>query len=160
MNFDQAFDKLLGFEGGYSNNSQDPGGETCWGVTRRVALQEGYTGDMHLLPRDTAKAIYKKRYWDAIHADQVPEAARYAVFDGAVNAGVTQAARWIERALGVGEDGVLGPLTIAALAHADGRVLAAVFLGLQLDFKTSLPTWGAFGRGWSRRIADILKGIA
>jgi lysozyme family protein len=156
MNFDQAFDKLLGFEGGYSNNSQDPGGETCFGVTRRVALQEGYTGDMHVLPRETAKAIYKKRYWDSIHADAVPEPARYVVFDSAVNAGVTQTARWIERALGVGEDGVLGPVTLSALATADGAKLASTVLGLQLDFKTSLPTWGAFGRGWARRIAAML----
>ena len=159
MTFDQAFDRLLGFEGGYSNNRQDPGGETCWGITRRVAAQEGYTGDMHFLPRETAKAIYKKRYWDAVQAEQVPEAARYAVFDGAVNDGVTQAVRWLERALGVGEDGVLGPVTLAALQKADGTRLAAAFLGLQLDFKTSLPTWGAFGRGWARRIAEILKGL-
>lgn len=157
MNFDQSFDQLIGFEGGYSNDSSDPGGETMWGVTRRVALQEGYQGSMRQLPRETAKAIYLKRYWTPIHADQAPEAARYALFDSSVNAGVTQTARWIERALGVGEDGVLGPITLAAMQKADGVRLAAVVLGLQLDFKTSLPTWGGYGRGWARRIADILQ---
>lgn len=159
MTFDEAFDRLIGFEGGYSNNSADPGGETRFGITRRVALQEGYTGDMHLFPRELSKSIYKKRYWDAIHADQVPEAARYTVFDAAVNEGVTQTSRWLERALGVGEDGVLGPITLAALVKADGMKLAAAILGLQLDFKTSLPTWGQFSRGWSRRIAQILQSL-
>jgi lysozyme family protein len=160
MNFDQAFDRLIGFEGGYSNNSHDPGGETMWGITRRVALQEGYTGDMRFLPRATAKAIYLNRYWTPIHADHVPDAARYAVFDGAVNDGVIQAARWMQRAVGVGEDGVLGPASLAAIAAVDGVKLAAVFLGFQLDAKTTYPTWVAFGKGWSRRIADILQGLA
>jgi lysozyme family protein len=76
MNFDDAFDALLGVEGGYSNSPSDPGGETMWGITRRVALREGYSGDMHLLPRETAKAIYRRRYWDAVMADRLPEAVR------------------------------------------------------------------------------------
>jgi lysozyme family protein len=160
MNFDQAFDMLIGHEGGYSNNPADPGGETMWGVTRRVALQEGYVGEMRQFPRETAKAIYLKRYWTPIKAEQLPESLRYTVFDAAVNSGVSQAIKWLQRAVGVGEDGYLGPMTLAA-ANAPGDVKVAVLFNAErLDFMTNLPTWGAFGEGWARRIASNLKELA
>ncbi|MCZ3110867.1 hypothetical protein NYZ20_18695, partial [Acinetobacter baumannii] len=73
MNFDQAFDALIGHEDGYSNNPADPGGETMWGVTLTVARASDYTGPMKDLPRDTAKAIYRAQYWDAVRADQLPD---------------------------------------------------------------------------------------
>lgn len=160
MNFDQAFDMLLGEEGGYSNNPNDPGGETCWGITRRVAIQEGYTGDMHILPRDFAKGVYKRRYWDAIQADSLPDEVRFAAFDAAVNSGVTQSVKWLQQSADVGDDGVLGPMTLSALANVPGLKLALIFNALRLDFMTSLPTWGGFGRGWARRIASNLKEAA
>lgn len=160
MNFDQAFDRLLGFEGDYSNSPSDPGGETRWGVTRKVAMQEGYDGDMHVLSRDFAKSVYRRRFWDAIKADQLPEAVRYTVFDAAVNSGPKQAIQWLQRALNVGDDGVIGPLTLNAATAANGPLLGALFNGERLEFMTSLPTWGQFGRGWARRIAANLKGLA
>lgn len=151
---------LIGHEGGYANHPSDPGGETMWGVTRRVALQEGYVGQMRSLPRETAKAIYLRRYWQPIKADMLPTHLRYTVFDAAVNSGVTQAVRWLQRAVGVGEDGLLGPMTLAA-ANSPASVKVAVrFNAERLDFMTSLPTWGSFGRGWARRVAANLKELA
>lgn len=160
MNFDEAFDALLGHEGGYSNNRMDPGGETMWGITRKVALQEGYSGDMHILPREFAKQVYRRRYWDAVKADSLPDAMRFALFDAAVNSGVAQAVKWLQRAVDVVDDGVLGPMTLQAAQRANGLRTAVKFTGLRLDFMTSLPTWGAFGRGWARRIASNLQALA
>jgi lysozyme family protein len=160
VTFDEAFDILIGHEGGYANDSRDPGGETMWGVTARVARADGYTDDMRALPRDRAKAIYRAKYWDAVRADELPAGVRFAVFDAAVNSGVGQAVRWLQRSVGVGEDGAIGPMTLAASQRADGLRLAVVFTAERLDFMTSLPTWGAFGRGWARRIASNLKGLA
>ncbi len=160
MNFDQAFDELLGHEGGYVNHPSDPGGETMWGVTRKVASQEGYAGSMRHFTREAAKDIYRRRYWDAVMADRLPEAVRYTVFDAAVNSGPSQAIRWLQRALDVGEDGKLGPLTLDAINKAPGLRLGVMFNAERLDFMTSLPTWAAFGRGWARRIASNLKGLA
>lgn len=159
MKFDDAFDILIGHEGGYSNHPSDPGGETMWGVTRRVALQEGYTGDMHVLPRETAKEIYRKKYWDAVRADRMPEALRYSLFDAAVNSGPEQAIRWLQRAMDVGDDGILGPLTLDAAQRGNGLRLAVKMNAERLDFMTSLPTWSAFGKGWARRIVSNLKGL-
>lgn len=157
MDFDQAFDLLLGHEGGYSNNRFDPGGETMWGITHKVALQEGYVGDMHIMPVEFAKTIYRKKYWDAVMADRIPVSARYAVFDAAVNSGVTQAVRWLQQCVDVQDDGILGPMTLQEVQRAPGLALAVQFTATRLDFLTSLPTFGQFGKGWTRRIAAVLK---
>lgn len=131
-----------------------------WGVTADVARANGYAGRMRDLPRDTAKSIYRLRYWDAIRADELPDALRFEVFDAAVNSGTSQAVKWLQRVVGVVDDGKIGPLTIAAANKIDGYAAAAAYNGMRLDFMTSLPTWGAFGRGWCRRIASNLKALA
>src|SRR5574343_1137659 len=105
MNFDTAFFKLLGSEGGYANHQSDPGGETMWGVTKAVAKENGYDGPMKSLPVDVAQAIYKRQYRDAVRADELPESVGYAVFDGAVNSGVSQSVLWLQRACGASADG-------------------------------------------------------
>lgn len=158
MNFDEAFDRLIGHEGGYSFHKDDPGGETMWGVTARVARANGYQGDMRALPRDLAKAIYRQAYWLPVKADQLPERVRFDVFDAAVNSGTTQAAKWLQRAVGVSDDGSIGPATLAAASAADA-MLAARFNGQRLQFMTDLPTWGSFGKGWARRIASNLMNL-
>lgn len=154
MTFDEAFDRLMTFEGGYSNNSADPGAETMWGVTARVARAEGFIGDMRSMPKETAKAIARKRYWDPVRCDELPEAIRYAMFDCAYNSGPAQAIKFLQRAVGTNPDGVIGAVTLAAAGNASLASLG----GQRLDFLTSLPTWGAFGKGWTRRIASILQG--
>lgn len=157
MNFDAAFDRLLGHEGGYSNHPSDPGGETMWGVTKRVAQANGYSGPMRGLPRDTAKQIYRRFYWEAVKADQLPEEVRFDVFDGAVNSGVSQSAKWLQRAAGVDDDGIIGPKTIAAAA-AVGPAIAGKYNGHRLRFMADLGTFKDFGRGWARRISSNLIG--
>lgn len=157
MQFDAAFDRLLGFEGGYSNHPSDPGAETMWGVTARIARADGYQGDMRLLPRERAKSIYRRLYWDAVQADALPELLRYEVFDAAVNSGPRQAVKWLQQALGIDDDGAMGPLTLSSAAACDPVVTAAHLAGERLDLMTSLPTWGSFGRGWARRVATNLK---
>jgi len=159
MTFDEAFDRLIGHEGGYANSPSDPGGETMWGVTAKVAYANGYTGRMRDLPRDTAKAIYRKQYWDSVKAEQLPLGLRFDVFDAAVNSGVSQSVKWLQRVVGVVDDGVIGPMTISAANKLDGKAAAAAFNGVRLDFMTSLPTWGMFGKGWARRIASNLQAL-
>lgn len=158
MNFDEAFDRLIGHEGGYVNNPMDPGGETNWGVTARVARARGYTGDMRYLTREKAKEIARAEYWDSCRADELPEAFRFDVFDGAYNSGVSQAAKWLQRAIGVTDDGKIGPATIAA-AHAADALAPARYNGARLRFMTDLGTWPQFGKGWARRVAANLAAL-
>jgi lysozyme family protein len=156
MNFDQAFEKLIGHEGGYSNHPDDPGAETMYGVTAKVARANGYTGAMIDLPLATAKAIYKKSYWDTVRADELPDAIRFDVFDASVNSGPGQAIRFLQRATGVADDGRLGPLTIRAVKAMDPQLLDKRLNGYRLRFMAELKTWPSFGRGWASRIATNL----
>lgn len=155
-NFDQAFTALLGNEGGYSNNPADPGGETMWGITLAVARANGYTAPMKDISQATAKGIYSRHYW-LPEFDQLPYKIAFALFDAAVNSGVTQAVRWLQRALGIADDGKFGPITLAAVQAADPERLLMAFNAERLDFMTRLSTWPTFGKGWARRIAANLK---
>ena len=155
MNFDQSFTRLLGHEGGFVDDPRDKGGATCWGVTEAVARVNGYTGAMRDLPQDTAKAIYKARYWDAIKADELPDSVRFDAFDSAVNSGVRTAIMWLQASAGVAVDGALGPVTLAAV-NAAGPMAAARFNGARLDAMTNMSGWPVYSRGWARRVAANL----
>jgi lysozyme family protein len=157
MNFDTAFALLLDHEGDFSDHAADPGGKTRFGITEAVARQAGYTGDMRELPVDLAKRIYLDSYWRPVRADDLPPGVRYIVFDGAVNSGPAQSALWLQRALGVTADGVIGPRTLAAAYAKDAQQLKTAILAQRLRFMTSLTNWPAFSRGWARRIADLME---
>jgi lysozyme family protein len=157
MNFDTAFALLLDHEGDFSDHKDDKGGATRFGVTEAVARQAGYTGDMRTLPVELAKRIYLDSYWRPVRADDLPPGVRYIVFDGAVNSGPAQSALWLQRALGVTADGVIGPRTLAAAYAKDAQQLKTAILAQRLRFMTSLTNWPAFSRGWARRIADLME---
>lgn len=157
MTFDDAIVRLLGIEGDYSDHPADPGGKTRYGITEAVARQNGYHGDMRQLPIDLVRQIYRQSYWDRVRADELPDVIRYAMFDGAVNSGPGQAVKWLQDALGVTIDGLIGPQTIgAAYGYPDKERLRAAMLGKRLYFMTGLSTWPSFGKGWARRIAELL----
>lgn len=161
--FDAAFEALIGHEGGYSNHPDDPGGETMYGVTKRVARAHGYTGEMRNLPLATAKSIAKVAYWDAVRGDDMPAELDFQLFDTCYNSGADRAIRLLQRATDTLEDGKLGPNTMGQVEKAVhlNRVpaLIARFNGHRLLFLASLGTWPSFGKGWARRVANNLLRI-
>lgn len=157
MNFHEAFDRLIGHEGGYSNNPADPGGETMWGITATVARANGYNGAMKDLPRERAESIAKSAYWDRIQADQYDSAIGFQVFDAAYNHGIETAVRFLQRAVGVADDGHFGPVSLAALQKMTVPDVLARFNAERLEFCTKLSTWPTFGKGWARRIVGNLR---
>lgn len=156
MNFDAAFDTLLGHEGGYSDHPSDPGGRTMWGVTERVARAHGFTGDIRTLTRDEAKRIYRVDYWGPVRAEELPQEVRYDVFDGAVNSGVKQSVKWLQRAAGVADDGIIGPKTLAAVHAMTPDRVAKRYNGHRLRFMKDSKNWKVFSGGWAERIASNL----
>lgn len=152
MNFDQAFERLIGHEGGYANAPRDPGGETKFGVSRRAYPREDIKG----LTLDRAKAIYLRDYWGPAGCDAAPDAIKFDLFDMAVNSGVVTAIKCLQRAVGAVPDGMLGPKTLQALDSMHAARLVARFNAQRLELMASLPTWPTFGRGWARRIAANL----
>lgn len=155
--FDNFFDRLMKHEGGYVNHPKDPGGETMWGVTKRVAVAHGYTGPMRQLPKATAQRIADKSYWQAIHGDELPRAVAWQVVDAAYNHGNRNAVKFLQRAIGVNDDGIIGPKTLAAVKAMDQNDIVFKFNAERLEFYTKLGTWATFGRGWTRRIAGNLR---
>ncbi|HEM7879077.1 TPA: hypothetical protein U2L31_005503 [Burkholderia contaminans] len=157
--FDDAFEALMGNEGGYSNNPADPGGETMWGITARVARANGYGGDMHALAQATAKQIAKRVYWDPYYCDQFDPRVAFQVFDAAYNGGLP--VTWLQRAAGLEPDGRIGPVTIAKVNATDPLRVVARFLAYRLKYMADLHNWPAFSHGWANRIANnLLKGAA
>ncbi|AXF86623.1 hypothetical protein DTO96_102378 [Ephemeroptericola cinctiostellae] len=151
--FDEFFERLIGHEGGYVNDSRDPGGETNWGVTKRTALAHGYNGSMRQLSRDQAKDIYYKAFWLRASADKYDESIGFQLFDAAVNHGIGNAIRMLQRAVGVVDDGSIGALTLAAIASKDRNDVLLAFNAERLVFYTNLSTFTTFGKGWVRRVA-------
>lgn len=156
MTFDEAFEKLIGHEGGYSNHPDDPGAETMWGITHDTARRNGYLGDMRAMPVEVAKKIARCEYWDAVSADAMPATVRFDLFDGAYNSGPAQAIKWMQRALFVDDDGVVGPRTLMAASTYNGPAICARYNGHRLQMMSTLKTWATFGRGWANRIAKNL----
>jgi lysozyme family protein len=153
--FDQCFDKLISHEGGYVNDPRDPGGETKFGISKRAYPQV----DIKNLTLGAAKEIYNRDYWDRAQCDKLPPSVAYVLFDAAVNSGIGQAIRFLQRAVNVADDGVIGPMSIAAVTRLDAESVCARYIGQRLDFMTKLTTWDVYGKGWARRLADQLKGI-
>lgn len=155
MIFNEAFKIVIGHEGGYVNDPKDPGGETKYGISKRAYPSE----NIKALTLERAKELYKRDYWDKVQAEKLPKQIRLAVFDAAVNSGISQTIKWLQRAVGVVDDGIFGPATARAVLNADPYKTAASILGQRLMFMTSLQTFDRFGKGWARRIAQLLSNL-
>lgn len=155
MNFDQAFEKLIGHEGGYVNNLADPGGETKFGISRRAYPLEDIKG----MTLEHAKALYLRDYWGPAGCDAVPDGIKFDLFDMAVNSGPVTAIKTLQRAVGTTPDGLLGPKTLQAVNAMPAVRLLARFNGQRLDLMADLKTWPVFGRGWAKRVASNLKDV-
>jgi lysozyme family protein len=158
-NFEQCLALTLKEEGGWVNNKYDPGGETNMGVTKRV--WEEWVG--HPVPPGSLKSLtvadveplYRQKYWDKVRGDDLPNGVDYAVFDFAVNSGVSRSTKFLQDAVGAKPDGIIGPRTLAAVNEANPRDLIDEICDNRLAYLQSLPTWDKFGRGWSKRVARV-----
>lgn len=152
MNFDQAFDRLMGNEGGLVDNPADPGGLTQWGISQRAYP----TLNILALSREDAKAIYLRDFWIRGAMDQYDGAIAFQAFDAAVNHGIETAVRLLQKAAGVADDGHIGPVTIAAVKKKSVTDMLMLFIAFRIQFWTKLSTWPNFGKGWANRAAQDL----
>lgn len=152
MDFEQAFQRVLGSEGGYSNDPRDPGGETKFGISRLAYPGEDIKG----MTIERAHEIYRRDYWGPAGCDAVPDGAKLPLFDAAVNSGVKTAIKLLQRACGTSPDGILGPLTLQAVQSMPAPRLVARLVGQRLALLVSLPAWPTYSRGWTLRVVDQL----
>lgn len=153
MNFDQAFDRLMVHEGGYVNDPNDPGGETKYGVSKRSYPDE----DIPNMTAERAKAIFRRDFWDRINGDQLFDGVAWQVADFAYHSGPETAIRYLQRALGVADDGYWGPASQAASEKMSETDQIMRLAGERLDFLTRRVNWPHHGRGWARRMAQNLR---
>ena len=157
--YDASLRLLLLSEGGYSNHPSDPGGPTNFGITiadyRRYVKPNATTADVKAMKVEEAKAIYRAQYWDTQRCDELPAGVDYALFDYGVNSGVGRSKRVLQRIVGVKPDGAFGPATMAAVSAHDPKKIVAGLCDERLAFLQSLKTWKVFGKGWSRRVAEV-----
>ena len=152
MTFDEAFERLIGHEGGYVDHPADPGGRTKYGISQRSYPDE----DIRNMTLERAKDIYRRDFWWRSGCDAVPDAVKFDLFDMAVNSGVKPAIQTLQRAVGADPDGVIGNKTLQAINVMNPIRFVARFNGYRLQFMSSLSTWPTFGRGWANRIAKNL----
>jgi lysozyme family protein len=153
MTFDAAFDRLIWHEGGYANDPDDPGGETNWGISKRAYPNLV----IKALTREQAREIYQRDFWNRIHADALYDAVAFQLFDFAVNSGTETAVRYLQRAVGVADDGHWGPVSQAAAVSMSESDQVMWLCAERLDFMTRLKNWPHAGKGWARRIAENLR---
>lgn len=157
MTFDDALAFVLKWEGGYSDNPNDPGGATNLGVTH-ITLAE-WLGrpvtkiDVENLTFDDVRPIYEQRYWLKCRCPELPPGLDLMTFDSAVNCGPTRAVQFLQRAVRAKTDGLFGPATLAAVQAADPKDVimetatrrAVHYCRLNRD---------EFTLGWLRRLLD------
>lgn len=153
--------QVLGHEGGFVNDPQDPGGATKMGITRATLAE--WRGapvteeEVRALTEEEAREIYRARYWNPLRCDDLPPGFELMVFDFGVNAGPGAAARMLQRAVGVRADGAIGPVTLAAARAADPRAAIDAMARLREEHYRALPTFPRFGRGWLRRTDAVRR---
>lgn len=164
MDFDTAFQRLIGHEGALSMDPKDrgnwTGGEEGKGLlkgTKYGISAAAYPGeDIAGLTLDRARELYRRDYWGPAGCDAAPPGIKFDLFDMCVNSGLSPAVRALQKAAGATVDGVLGPRTLAAVQAMPAAKLLARFNGARLLYMADAPTWPAHGRGWARRIAANL----
>lgn len=162
IDFDTAFERLIGHEGKFTNDARDPGNWTGGkpGVGQLKGTQYGIAAntyghlDIERLTLDQAKSIYRADFWDVLTGAH--PAIKFQLFDAAVNHGRGNAIRFLQRAVGVADDGVWGRASQAALNRMDRNDVLLRFVAHRLKFWASLQTFDIYGRGWTRRGAENL----
>jgi lysozyme family protein len=161
----KAFDRVIGHEGLFQNEPGDrgnwTGGEIQKGILRGtkfgISARTYPNLDIFNLTVEQAKDIYYKDWWLKLEMDLFQPALSYQMFDAAINHGMHNATKMLQRAVGAVDDGSIGPATKTAIDKMPLDDILMCFLAERLDFMTYVGTWNTFGKGWARRIALNLK---
>ena len=157
--FGLALKFVLLQEGGNDDDPHDPGGRTSRGIIQREydvyrrGLNEPIQDVWTATDAEVAD-IYKTQYWNP-WCDQLPTGIDYLYFDMAVNMGPAEAAKLLQRGLGVADDGHIGMVTLAALNVANPIRLVSDVSDRKRAFYQSLRTYWYFGKGWMARTVRV-----
>jgi len=162
-NFPKSLAFVLACEGGYVNHPSDRGGETNMGITRAAYPDE----DIRNLTVERAGELYKRDYWDRVRGDQLPSGVDYVVFDSAVNHGVGNAGKFLQRALNryganLNVDGIIGPQTIRKIPAGNGMLACDILRERDIFYRKIVAqdrSQEIFLKGWLNRLARVSENV-
>jgi len=173
ISFEKVIEEILHYEGGYVNHPDDRGGETNMGITKAVARDFGYEGDMKGLDKETAKRIYWERYWKAMSLDEFEDDnLQIIIFDTGVNMGTQTAILKLQKAYNlitgdsIAEDGIVGPETLNAVNGYSGRPQELKFAYIIMrgekyfNIVRNNSSQRSFIRGWLNRLLNVTSDIS
>ena len=156
-NFKACLDLVLKSEGGWTGAQGlkgDPGGETNFGVTKRV--WEEYVGhpveSLKKLTKEEVAPLYELKYWRPCYGEVLPRGLDYVVFSMGVNAGPGRSIKLLQSAIGCVPDGSIGPTTRSLISASNTATLIAKFSEARREYYKSLKTFPIFGKGWLNRV--------
>ncbi len=157
--------EIIKREGGFVDHPSDKGGPTNFGITLRTLRtwrgQPVTREDVRTLTKAEARQIYAERYIQRPKFDKIADARlREHVIDCGVLSGPRTAAKWLQKAAGVTDDGAIGPLTLAAVNGGDTHTLNTKVAVLRIRSMGRIMTrdhsQAAFALGWLRRATKFL----
>ena len=167
VTFDEAFQRLIGHEGNFTDDPKDPGNWTggrigigvCKGTKYGIAANTYPDLDIRNLTLADAKAIYYRDWWIKCGADVIDTAVIYQMWQFSVNAGLGNGKRCLQRAVRVLDDGAIGPKTIEAVKAIDLNDVLFRFFAQTIRHYTSCSKelYERFGKGWMNRVASNLE---
>lgn len=157
--FAKAMPHVFTEEGGYVDNPRDPGGATNLGITiSTLSAWEGRKvskAEVKALNKAKATSIYRANYWSKIDGDALPAGVDYAVFDFAINSGPARAVKFLQRIVGVAQDGVVGAKTLAAVHKMSADRIINALSDNRIAWLKTLGTFKDFGKGWLARVGRV-----
>jgi lysozyme family protein len=163
--FEQAYPLTMTFEGGYSNDPRDKGGETFMGISRR-AHPEAWANGRPSPAR--CKTIARADYWDRLRLSEIPsQDLAWEVFDFAFNAGDGTAVKALQEACNairldtmpvLAVDGAIGTRTLGAVGRlCNGYEDALYATYLTIRGMHYLRGQAVYRRGWMRRVGAVKR---
>lgn len=162
--FDNAFELLLVNEGTFSNNPNDPGKGTIYGITERdypesfTKIYNLYKSGMTTLALRQAKMFYKKHFWNELYKEIPDSSLALKLFDIGVNRSVKVAVKILQRVLyydfgkTLKKDGLFGQITLGAVKSVSSELLYKKYIDQTERNYRSLRGFVYFGRGWLNRL--------
>ncbi len=160
--FDVAMNWLVGVEGGFSADPDDPGnwsGGELRGTRYGISAARYPDLDIASMTLEQAKVLYRRDYWGRYRCGELPAPLGVALFDAVVQHSPRQAIRLLQDAVGAATDGLLGPATLAAANDADRHLAARLFLRNRLGYYHRIMvrrrSLEKFLRGWFDRVLRL-----
>jgi lysozyme family protein len=152
----------------YTNHPADRGGPTKWGITLKA--WQDYVGepvtavDIQAITEIEARAFYRRNYVMSPNFHLLPSPLMELVIDCGVNHGTRHASKWLQKAVGVAQDGNIGPRTITAVSAAPVLKTYLEVIALRIEIYgrlvTKSPDQAAFAGGWNARAAKWVRRLA